>query len=160
MARPTSSVRLSDIAAQECFKTCEILKGAFEFESDFGSDLIGLRVPVGRRPALHDVRDEDVVADPADVPEQALQQAAGATDERSSLPILVGPGALPDEHHLGIRIAFARDRARPRLVESTAGAAANLGFPPKYGQHTREVLAETGLTAGAIASLYGDGIVA
>ncbi len=40
------------------------------------------------------------------------------------------------------------------------GAAVTLGFPPKYGQHTTPVLAEAGLSAGEIQSLYGDGVVA
>jgi crotonobetainyl-CoA:carnitine CoA-transferase CaiB-like acyl-CoA transferase len=40
------------------------------------------------------------------------------------------------------------------------GAPPQLGFPPKYGQHTRQVLAEAGLAADAIESLYGAGIVA
>ena len=40
------------------------------------------------------------------------------------------------------------------------GAAGVLGFPPKYGQHTTPVLAEAGLSAGEIQSLYGDGVVA
>jgi crotonobetainyl-CoA:carnitine CoA-transferase CaiB-like acyl-CoA transferase len=40
------------------------------------------------------------------------------------------------------------------------GTPAALGFAPKYGQHTTPVLAEAGLDAGAIQSLYGAGIVA
>ncbi len=40
------------------------------------------------------------------------------------------------------------------------GPARELGFPPKYGQHTRAVLAQAGLAAGEIESLYGAGVVA
>jgi itaconate CoA-transferase len=40
------------------------------------------------------------------------------------------------------------------------GADGALGFAPKYGQHTTPVLAEAGLDAGEIQSLYGAGIVA
>jgi crotonobetainyl-CoA:carnitine CoA-transferase CaiB-like acyl-CoA transferase len=39
-------------------------------------------------------------------------------------------------------------------------AQPELRFPPKYGQHTRAVLAEAGLAADAIAALYGAGVVA
>ncbi|HWP13618.1 MAG TPA: CoA transferase [Ramlibacter sp.] len=40
------------------------------------------------------------------------------------------------------------------------GAAGALGFPPKYGQDTTPVLAEAGLGADEIQSLYGAGVVA
>jgi crotonobetainyl-CoA:carnitine CoA-transferase CaiB-like acyl-CoA transferase len=40
------------------------------------------------------------------------------------------------------------------------GTPAALGFAPKYGQHTTPVLAEAGLDAGEIQSLYGAGVVA
>ena len=39
-------------------------------------------------------------------------------------------------------------------------ATSTLGFPPKYGQHTRPVLVEAGLSQGEIRSLYGEGVVA
>jgi crotonobetainyl-CoA:carnitine CoA-transferase CaiB-like acyl-CoA transferase len=50
-------------------------------------------------------------------------------------------------------------RMQPMAVD-LPGAPPQLGFPPKYGQHTRQVLAEAGLAADAIESLYGAGIVA
>jgi crotonobetainyl-CoA:carnitine CoA-transferase CaiB-like acyl-CoA transferase len=40
------------------------------------------------------------------------------------------------------------------------GPSTALGFAPKYGQHTAPVLAEIGLSAGEIQSLYGAGVVA
>jgi itaconate CoA-transferase len=40
------------------------------------------------------------------------------------------------------------------------GAQSELGFPPKYGQDTTPVLAEAGLAADEIQSLYAAGIVA
>jgi crotonobetainyl-CoA:carnitine CoA-transferase CaiB-like acyl-CoA transferase len=40
------------------------------------------------------------------------------------------------------------------------GASGALDFAPKYGQHTRPVLAEAGLAADEIQSLYGAGVVA
>jgi crotonobetainyl-CoA:carnitine CoA-transferase CaiB-like acyl-CoA transferase len=50
-------------------------------------------------------------------------------------------------------------RMQPMAVD-LPGTPPQLGFPPKYGQHTRQVLAEAGLAADAIESLYGAGIVA
>lgn len=48
----------------------------------------------------------------------------------------------------------------PPMAVDLPGASVALGFPPKYGQHTTPVLAEAGLAAGEIQSLYGDGVVA
>ena len=39
-------------------------------------------------------------------------------------------------------------------------ARGELAFPPKYGQHTRSVLAEAGLPDDEVQSLYRDGVVA
>ena len=50
-------------------------------------------------------------------------------------------------------------RMQPMAVD-LPGASSELAFPPKYGQHTRSGLAEAGLAADAIESLYGAGIVA
>jgi crotonobetainyl-CoA:carnitine CoA-transferase CaiB-like acyl-CoA transferase len=40
------------------------------------------------------------------------------------------------------------------------GAAGTLGFPPKYGQHTRPVLAEAGVAASEIEELMQAGVIA
>jgi crotonobetainyl-CoA:carnitine CoA-transferase CaiB-like acyl-CoA transferase len=50
-------------------------------------------------------------------------------------------------------------RMQPMAVDRP-GASGELGFPPKYGQHTTPVLAEIGLAADEISSLYGAGVVA
>ncbi len=50
-------------------------------------------------------------------------------------------------------------RMQPMAVDSAA-AHTELGFPPKYGEHTRAVLAEAGVAAGEIQALYDAGIVA
>jgi hypothetical protein len=47
----------------------------------------------------------------------------------------------------------------PMAVDLPEGRC-SLDFPPKYGQHTTPVLAEAGLDAGEIQSLYGAGVVA
>jgi itaconate CoA-transferase len=48
----------------------------------------------------------------------------------------------------------------PPMAVDLPDARGTLDFPPKYGQHTTPVLAEAGLAAGEIESLYGDGVVA
>ncbi|MHB1121926.1 MAG: CaiB/BaiF CoA transferase family protein [Ramlibacter sp.] len=50
-------------------------------------------------------------------------------------------------------------RMQPMAVDVT-GALGTLGFAPKYGQHTRQVLAEAGLSAPAIQELAGAGVIA
>jgi crotonobetainyl-CoA:carnitine CoA-transferase CaiB-like acyl-CoA transferase len=40
------------------------------------------------------------------------------------------------------------------------GPARTLGFPPKYGQHTRQVLTEAGVSAPDIEALAGAGVIA
>ena len=48
----------------------------------------------------------------------------------------------------------------PPMAVDVAGAHATLGFAPKYGQHTRQVLAEAGLSAAEVQGLHDAGVVA
>ena len=48
---------------------------------------------------------------------------------------------------------------QPMAVD-VPGAPQSLGFAPRYGQHTRQVLAEAGLSAPQIEALAGAGVVA
>ena len=50
-------------------------------------------------------------------------------------------------------------RMQPMAVD-IAGARRELGFAPKYGEHTRSVLAEAGLGRAEVQALYGAGVVA
>ncbi len=50
-------------------------------------------------------------------------------------------------------------RMQPMAVD-LPGAAGSLGFAPKYGQHTRSVLGEAGLSAAEIEALAGAGVIA
>ena len=50
-------------------------------------------------------------------------------------------------------------RMQPLAVD-VDGARTTLPFPPRYGEHTRHVLAEAGLDAGEIDALAADGVVA
>ena len=90
-------------------------------------DLIGLRVPVPGRAAFHDIRDEDVLALPADRPDQLGQELPRRTDERAALPILVLPGPLADDHDLGLGVALTRHGLRPRLVEAAVRTDPDFG---------------------------------
>src|SRR6266511_5019635 len=91
-----------------------------------GRDLVGRRVAVTGWPALHDVRDEDVVAAPPERPDEPGQQLARLAHERPALGVLVATRSLADEHHLSRRMSLARHGLRSLLVEPTAGAGANL----------------------------------
>jgi crotonobetainyl-CoA:carnitine CoA-transferase CaiB-like acyl-CoA transferase len=48
----------------------------------------------------------------------------------------------------------------PPMAVDLPGARTELGFAPKYGAHTRQVLAEAGLPAGEIETLVEEGVVA
>src|SRR5204862_5001847 len=89
-------------------------------------DLVRLRVAIVRRPALHDVRDEHILPSPADRGQELDEEPAGATHKRPALAVLIEARALAHEHDFGVWIAFAGDRASALLVETTAGADANL----------------------------------
>ncbi len=47
----------------------------------------------------------------------------------------------------------------PPMAVDLTGAAAERGFAPKYGQHTRSVLADAGVGANDIETLYAAGVV-
>ena len=58
-------------------------------------DLVGLRVPVARRPALHDVGDVDLLARESHRLDDLREQLPGASDKRLALLVLVGAGPSP-----------------------------------------------------------------
>jgi crotonobetainyl-CoA:carnitine CoA-transferase CaiB-like acyl-CoA transferase len=64
--------------------------------------------------------------------------------ERLTRTVLPGGGAI---------------RMQPMAVDG-AGAPAEFSFAPRYGEHTREVLAEAGLGGGEVQSLFDAGVVA
>src|SRR4051794_37168709 len=70
-------------------------------------DLLRLRVAVAGRPALEDVRDEDVLALQADAVQQLAEQPSGPSDEGQSLAVLLSTGSLPDEDQVGVGVARA-----------------------------------------------------
>ena len=82
----------------------------------------GSRLP--GRPALQDVGDEDVVAGQADLGQQAVEELAGAADERQAEPVLVGPRRLADEQQVGVGVARPEDDGLARLGQLRAADAA------------------------------------
>ena len=92
-----------------------------------GSDLVRLRVAVARRPALDDVRDEDLLAPPAERREQLYEQLARATHERPTLLVLGLAGAFADEQDLRVRAALAGHGPGSRFCEAAARANPHLG---------------------------------
>src|SRR5204863_7253745 len=89
-----------------------------------GRDLVVLRQPVLRRPALHDVADEHLIARQRDRFENFGEQLAGAADERSSGLVFSAPRPLADHHQTRRGEALARHRpgaAVAQLAAATAG---------------------------------------
>ena len=84
-----------------------------------GIDLLRLRVPVPRRPALQDIRDEDVLPLQPDPLQQLREEAAGPADEREALAILLGAGGLAHEHQVRVRVAGSEDNPVAGLRERT-----------------------------------------
>ena len=87
-----------------------------------GRDLVGLGIAVAWRAALDDVRDEHVLAAPADVTEEVHEEASCATHERAALTVLVHSRALAHEDHLGRGVTLAGHRLRASLVETASCA--------------------------------------
>ena len=92
----------------------------------------GSRFPA--RPALEDVRDEDVRARQADAAEELVEELPGLTHERDALLVLVESRCLADEHELRARAPGAEDDLRTPLRKGAAGAARGLlGVRSKCG---------------------------
>ena len=75
-------------------------------------DLLGLRIAVARRPALHDVGDVHVGALQADALDELRQQLPGAPDERFALQVFLLARAFADEHEVGVGPPDAEDDLR------------------------------------------------
>src|SRR5439155_13806006 len=91
-----------------------------------GSDLVRQRIAIVRRPALHDVGDEDLVTRPLDRREQLDELVAGPSHERPPQAVFVEPRSLADEHDLGGGVALAGNRVGSGFVQPTSLADADL----------------------------------
>src|SRR5205085_8544094 len=80
-------------------------------------DLVGERIAVPRRPALHDVRDVDVLAAGSDLREHAVEELPGGADERLPLLVLVVARPLADAHQVRVVVADPVDDLRASLCE-------------------------------------------
>ena len=88
-----------------------------------GRDLVGLRVAVVGRPALHDVRDEHVLPAPADRPISSVEQLARRPTKGRPWASSFA-GALADEDDLGLR---SRPRpGRPSFASRGAGSSCTI----------------------------------
>ena len=72
-------------------------------ERPAGAHLVGLRIAVAGRAALHDVGDEDILAPPTQRCQQFLEPGAGGAHEGAALAVLVLARALPHQDDLGVR---------------------------------------------------------
>ena len=92
-----------------------------------GGNLVRLGVAVAGRPALDDVGDENLLAPPADLAQQLVEQVAGRTDERAALLVLVVAGSLADEDDLGLGMALPGHGQGAALVQRAQRADRHLG---------------------------------
>ncbi len=88
-----------------------------------GRDLVRLRIPVLRRPALDDVGDVDVRALELNGLDDLREQLPGASDERLAEAVLVGARRLAHEHQFRLRIADAEDDLAAALLAQLAARA-------------------------------------
>ena len=88
-----------------------------------GGDLLRERVAISRRPALEDVRDEDVCARQLDAREELVEQLPRLPDERDALLILVETRRLADEHQVGVRAPGAEHDLRAALARARSGCS-------------------------------------
>jgi len=89
-------------------------------------DLDGLWIAVSWRPALHDVRDVDLLARQTGVREQLVQQLSGGTDKGLALQILVLSRTFSDEHHPGGGVPRSEDDLRAREPERATMTIAHM----------------------------------
>jgi hypothetical protein len=85
--------------------------------------LLGLRLAVVRRPALHDVADVDLVAVETHRADHLVEQLARLADERKALLVLVGAGPLSHEAESRRAGSPSEHRLDALGVEGAAGAA-------------------------------------
>lgn len=98
-----------------------------------GRDLFRSGFSVFRRPAFHDIRDEDVVAAHGHGGQQLFEELAGPADERPSLLVLVEPGALSDEQNCRGGRPFTRYRIGASPGQDAARAAVDVGGDRREG---------------------------
>jgi hypothetical protein len=93
-----------------------------------GGDLGSGRPTVSRRPPVDNVGDMHALAIQADRRQHAVEQLAGAADERAAEAVLIRTRALADDHHRGHRIAVGEDRVgRGALQAATIEAGDQCG---------------------------------
>ncbi|EAU63483.1 hypothetical protein STIAU_7007 [Stigmatella aurantiaca DW4/3-1] len=89
-------------------------------------NLVGLRVPVARRPAFHHVADVDLVPAEAHRLDHLRQQLSRRADKGHTLDILVFPGPFPHEDEVRARVAHPEDDVLAPRAQLAAPAVAQL----------------------------------
>ena len=95
--------------------------------------LVRRRRAVAGRPPRHDVGDVDLGAVEPDRRQHAVEQLAGAADERQALDVLVAARRLADEHHARLRIAVGEHQAARGGVQRAAVEAVEHGAQRRRG---------------------------
>lgn len=116
----------------------------------------------GRQAGREQLRRDMVAVTMQHTVDELLADLAAATIPATRIHDMRQARELPALHGKLTRTTMPDGRTlhmQPMAVD-VAGAPDTLGFAPKYGQHTRQVLAEAGLSASAIQELAGAGVIA
>ncbi|HEY0883883.1 MAG TPA: CoA transferase, partial [Ramlibacter sp.] len=116
----------------------------------------------GRQAGREQLRRDMVAVTMQHTVDELLADLAAATIPATRIHDIRQARDLPALHHKLTRTTLLDGRTlrmQPMAVD-VAGALGALGFAPKYGQHTRQVLAEAGLSTAAIQELAGAGVIA
>jgi crotonobetainyl-CoA:carnitine CoA-transferase CaiB-like acyl-CoA transferase len=76
----------------------------------------------------------------------------------NTIPQVAELAAIRDKRTTTVTPDGRRIHMQPMAVDE-AGACTELDFPPRYGAHTRQVLADAGYTGAACEALINDGVV-
>ncbi len=95
-------------------------------EGQAGGDLIGLRVPVPRRPALQNIGDVDLSPAQPQFAEQVVEELARRAHKGDPLRIFLRPRGLTHEHQPGVAGALAEDQVGAAGVKLAPAAVAHL----------------------------------
>ena len=93
-----------------------------EQEGRTGLNFTRFRGPVSGRAAFDHVADVDFFPLQSQGPDHVVQEFAGASDKRSSLPVLIQSRPFPDKHQSGLRGTLSKNKAAAAAMEPAAAA--------------------------------------
>ena len=115
---PSKRLHRRSAEADQNVRIGELDLAADEGQADRG--LLRRRRAVAGRPPRHHVGDVDLGAIEPDRLDHAVEQFAGAADERAAGNIFLMAGRLADEHHAAFRIAVGENQLRRGVAQRAA----------------------------------------